>query len=65
MYIEDLPVPVTTVNNLSTSRDIVRHLLELEHRQIGHMTGTTTWSSGRDRLEGFLSKLHQDGLTLT
>ena len=64
-HLEDLPVPVTTVNNLDASRAIVRHLLELEHRKIGHVTGTTTLSSGRDRLEGFLSELQQAGLVPT
>ena len=55
-HLEDLPVPVTTVDNLSTSRAIVRHLLELGHRKIGHVTGTTTLSSGRDRLDGILER---------
>ena len=63
--LEDLPVPVTTVDNLSTSREIIRHLLELGHRKIGHVTGTTILSSGRDRLEGFLSELQQEGLIPT
>ena len=63
--LEDLPVPVTTVDNLSTSREIVRHLLKLGHRKIGHVTGTTILASGRDRLEGFSSELQQEGLIPT
>ena len=64
-HLEDLPVPVTTVDNLNTSREIVRHLLELGHQKIGHVTGTTTLSSGKDRLEGFLRGLQEVRLTPT
>ncbi|MCK7613073.1 LacI family DNA-binding transcriptional regulator [Roseibium sediminicola] len=50
-------VPIAVVNNLHGAELAVTHLLDLGHRNIGHVTGLLTHKPGRDRRDGFRATL--------
>jgi len=55
-------VPIAVVNNLHGAELAVSHLLDLGHRNIGHVTGLLTHKPGRDRWDGFSATLGGAGL---
>jgi LacI family transcriptional regulator len=50
------------VDNVSASRDIVRHLLDLGHRRIALLKARLPVSSINDRMTGYREALHEAGL---
>lgn len=56
-FSDDPDVPIAVINNLLGATLAVSHLLELRHRNIGHISGLQTHQPGRDRLEGFKDTL--------
>jgi LacI family transcriptional regulator len=44
------------------SLEATRHLLELGHTQVVHLTGDISYQAGRERLQGFRRALEQKGL---
>ena len=50
------------VDQLSGARLAVRHLIELGHTQIAHVTGPTDWAEARARAEGWRVELASAGL---
>lgn len=59
---DDPAVPIAVVDNLLGADLAVSHLLELGHRNIGHVTGLLTHKPGRDRVEGFKATLKRADL---
>eukprot|EP00903_Cladosiphon_okamuranus_P002314 g2312.t1 len=59
---DDPAVPMAVVNNLLGAELAVRHLLEIGHGKIGHITGLLSHKSGRDRQDGFRATLADAGL---
>jgi DNA-binding LacI/PurR family transcriptional regulator len=59
------PVPgvcAVTSDNEGGGRAIARHLLELGHRRLAILTGTTPWPGGERRFHGFLDVTAAAGL---
>lgn len=59
---DDASVPTAVVDNLLGASLAVSHLLDLGHKNIGHVTGLLTHKPGRDRVEGFKTTLEAASL---
>lgn len=55
-------VPSVTVNNRKGGYDATRHLIDLGHRQIAHISGPALFLSSRERELGFRMALDEFGL---
>ncbi|TVY08833.1 LacI family DNA-binding transcriptional regulator [Paenibacillus cremeus] len=76
--LERLGVPCVTVNfkldgercsyaecdNFQGTKDAVLHLIGLGHRKIGFIGGDTYGKAGVDRVNGYISALHETGILL-
>ena len=49
-------------DNIGGARSAVEHLIQLGHKQIGHVGGPLHLSSGRERLQGYLDAMQCAGL---
>jgi DNA-binding LacI/PurR family transcriptional regulator len=60
----DIPdVPSVDVDNVQGAYIAVKHLLDLGHRRIGHITNTSLrYTSSRDRLKGYRQALDDAGI---
>lgn len=56
-FIEGLNVPTVAIDNISSSREAVEHLLQLGHSRIGMITGPLNSLLSRDRLKGYRQAL--------
>ncbi|WP_226654869.1 LacI family DNA-binding transcriptional regulator [Pseudalkalibacillus hwajinpoensis] len=56
-FIEGLNVPTVAIDNISSSREAVEHLLRLGHCRIGMITGPLNSLLSRDRLKGYRQAL--------
>jgi len=56
-YIEGLTAPTVAIDNISSARDAVEHLLQLGHRRVGMITGPLDIPLSRDRLKGYRQSL--------
>lgn len=56
-------VSYVDIDNVSSARDIVLHLLRLGYRRVATITGPRSMVPGVDRLEGYLAALRHRGLT--
>jgi LacI family transcriptional regulator, repressor for deo operon, udp, cdd, tsx, nupC, and nupG len=56
-YIEGLTAPTVAIDNISSARDAVEHLLQLGHRRVGMITGPLDIPLSRDRLKGYRQAL--------
>ena len=63
-YPEDIPAPSVTVDNAGGAEKAVRHLAELGHTKIGHITGPRGNILTTTRLQGFRAGLKAMGLTV-
>ena len=61
-YPEDSPAPSVTVDNAGGAEKAVRHLVDLGHTKIGHITGPRGNILTTTRLEGFRAALQSMGL---
>lgn len=61
-YPEDLPAPSVTVDNTGGAEKAVRHLADLGHTKIGHITGPRGNILTTTRLQGFRAGLNSIGL---
>jgi DNA-binding LacI/PurR family transcriptional regulator len=50
------------IDDLAAMRDAARHLIELGHRRIGYIGGSTGISTGSERLDGFRRAFAEAGL---
>ncbi len=56
------PVDTVLLDNVTAARDLTRHLISHGHRRIGAILPSTSITSGRERLSGFLQALDEAGL---
>lgn len=63
-YPADMPAPSVTVDNAGGAEKAVRHLVDLGHTKIGHITGPRGNILTTTRLEGFREALQSMGLTV-
>ncbi|MGA9287586.1 MAG: substrate-binding domain-containing protein, partial [Anaerobacillus sp.] len=56
-YIEGLTAPTVAIDNISSARDAVQHLLQLGHQRVGMITGPLDIPLSRDRLKGYRQAL--------
>lgn len=50
------------IDDIAAMRDATRHLIELGHRRIGYIGGSTDISTGAERLDGFRRAVAEAGL---
>ncbi len=64
--IEGIAVPTVAVNGEDAAKEVIRYLLGLGHRRIGHISGPVSRaSSATDRFRGYEAALREAGLTST
>lgn len=56
-------VPSVVVNNFKGGYDATKHLIDLGHTEIAHISGPEPYLSSRDRERGYLFALEEAGLT--
>jgi DNA-binding LacI/PurR family transcriptional regulator len=52
-------VPLVAVDQVAGARAATRHLLELGHRTVWHLSGPLDWFEARDRIEGWQDTLEE------
>jgi LacI family transcriptional regulator len=55
-------IPLVYSDNRQGSQLAVRHLTDLGHRRIAHITGPLTTMAGQERLEGFRAGMNEAGI---
>ncbi|GGM38781.1 LacI family transcriptional regulator [Dactylosporangium sucinum] len=55
-------IPAISVDQVTGARLAVRHLLELGHRRVWHLSGPRDWLETHGRIEGWRSTLEEAGL---
>ncbi|WP_432968217.1 LacI family DNA-binding transcriptional regulator [Dactylosporangium sp. CA-233914] len=55
-------IPAIAVDQVSGARMAVRHLLDLGHRKVWHLSGPRDWLETRGRIEGWRATLEEAGL---
>ncbi|MGI5240572.1 LacI family DNA-binding transcriptional regulator [Dactylosporangium sp. CA-139066] len=58
---EGTDVPMVSVDNAAGAALATRHLLELGHRTVHHVTGPSNWPEARERLAGWRAALEEAG----
>jgi LacI family transcriptional regulator len=53
------PLPSVGTDHRAGAREAVRHLIELGHRDIAHISGPLSYKVSRDRQVGYLEALHR------
>ncbi len=61
-YIEGLRVPSVSIDNVSSSREAVEHLIRLGHKEIAHITGPLHFAISRSRYQGYKQALMQNNI---
>ena len=59
-----LDCPMVTTDNVEVGVLATEHLIKLGHKKIGHLRGTSTTSTSRERLEGYKKALSRNDITL-
>ncbi len=60
--VHGVEVDNVTVDSAGGTREAVQHLINLGHRRIGMISGTSLISTGRERYEAFLATLQMAGI---
>ena len=60
--LKDHDAPVVRIDHRSASAEITRHLIDLGHRRIAHITGTRTAGSTEHRISGYKDALAAAGI---
>jgi LacI family transcriptional regulator, repressor for deo operon, udp, cdd, tsx, nupC, and nupG len=63
-YIEGISVPTVSIDNISSARKAVEHLIQIGHKKIAHITGPLNVILSRDRLKGFQQAMMNHDLTI-
>ncbi|PFG15002.1 LacI family DNA-binding transcriptional regulator [Bacillus sp. es.036] len=63
-FIEGLNVPTVAIDNISSSREAVEHLVQLGHSRIGMITGPLNSLLSRDRLKGYRQALFANEIAI-
>ncbi|WP_283153461.1 LacI family DNA-binding transcriptional regulator [Guptibacillus hwajinpoensis] len=61
-FISGLNVPTVAIDNISSARNAVEHLLQHGHQRVGMITGPLDISLSRDRLKGYRQALLEHGI---
>jgi LacI family transcriptional regulator len=61
-YLDGGRISYVAIDNEAGAFMAVKHLIDLGHRAIGHITGPMSFASARDRLHGYRRALEQAGL---
>lgn len=61
-YLEGIPIPTVTIDNVSSGRTATEHLIKLGHSRIAHITGPLHLLVSQDRLKGYRQALLQNDL---
>jgi LacI family repressor for deo operon, udp, cdd, tsx, nupC, and nupG len=61
-YFEGSQLPTVSIDNISSARKATEHLVSLNHKRIGHISGPLEVVVGRDRLKGFKQAMVQNNL---
>ena len=61
-YRHSVPLNSIEIDNVTAAREATEYLISLGHRHIAHLGGATTFSSGRDRSEGYRQALSHQGI---
>ncbi|MFK3960747.1 LacI family DNA-binding transcriptional regulator [Pseudalkalibacillus hwajinpoensis] len=61
-FIAGLNVPTVAIDNISSARNAVEHLLQLGHQRVGMITGPLDIPLSRDRLKGYRQALLENGI---
>lgn len=56
------PMHVVAVDHEQGARDATRHLLELGHRTVAHISGPLNWFDASARISGWRTELHHAGV---
>ncbi|WP_409305946.1 LacI family DNA-binding transcriptional regulator [Peribacillus sp. SCS-155] len=59
-YIDGIDISTVTIDNISSSRKVVDHLVQMGHSRIGIITGPLNIVLSRDRLKGYRQSLYQN-----
>jgi LacI family transcriptional regulator len=62
--VKDKNIDAVLVDNVQGAREAVAHLVANGYRRIGIITGPTTTTTGRERLEGYRQALQEAGIPL-
>jgi LacI family repressor for deo operon, udp, cdd, tsx, nupC, and nupG len=63
-YIDGLKVPTVSIDNISSSRRAVEHLVNLGHTRIAHISGPLELAASRDRFKGYQQAMIQNDLEI-
>lgn len=58
---QDSGLPSVSVDQIAGAQVAVRHLLDLGHRTVWHISGPNDWLEARDRIEGWRRTLEEAG----
>ncbi|MGC5325086.1 LacI family DNA-binding transcriptional regulator [Brevibacillus sp. SYSU BS000544] len=56
-YVDGADIPTVTIDNISSARKVVNHLVALGHQRIGFISGPLNVILSRDRLKGYRQAL--------
>ncbi len=60
--VKNLNVDIVLVNNIGGSKQLIEHLISLGHKRIGIITGPLSFTTGEERLEGYLKVLREHSI---
>ena len=63
-YLEGSSIPTVSIDNISAARKATEHLIKLNHRRIGIITGPMNIILSRDRLKGYHQAIMQNDLEI-
>lgn len=61
-YVEDKSIPNITIDNQTASAAMTEHLINMGHKKIAFLCGSTDFPIYRDRYNGYIEALTQHGL---
>lgn len=63
-YLENYNIPNVTIDNISAAEAITKHLIQLGHTNIAHITSDPAALLYRDRFNGYISALAKHGIPI-
>ncbi|CAH0125940.1 LacI family DNA-binding transcriptional regulator [Peribacillus sp. NPDC101481] len=63
-YTEGFEIPTVSIDNISSARKATEHLINLDHKRIGFLSGPFNSVLGRDRLKGYNQAMAQHSLPI-
>ncbi|ACL69215.1 LacI family DNA-binding transcriptional regulator [Halothermothrix orenii] len=63
--VPDANYPTVTIDNLISAYNATKHLINLGHKYIAHITGNLDTKTGQDRLNGYKKAMHERGIHIS